>query len=145
MTGRALLVVEQPAPLDRLAEVVADPMTLEVVGQRVMDGWTVKEIARAWDVPPTAFNAWLHGDVERKAAVDAARRLHADQLALETVGIADDSGDAALRVKTRFQLATFQDRERFGERKAVVAKQRVIVDRRVGDTQETVAIEVGGE
>lgn len=155
---RALVVVPRrvETAYDRFVALRDDPMAMEMIGQRVMDGETLKQIARGQGVPVMQFIGWLMADPDRKAAYEAALKVRADELALETVSIADtvtrlnpdgsveiaDVPRDSLRVKTRMNLATFLDRERFGERKAPTATARVIVDRACGDGQDTVAVEV---
>lgn len=125
MTERAV------APLDRFAAVAADPMTLEVVGQRVMEGETLKQIARSWQVPVMRFVEWVVNDAFRCGVYQAALKVRADELAHEALRISDEQELAVgkngveydpdvardkLRVATRLKLAGTWDRERYGQR-----------------------------
>lgn len=105
-------------PMARLEVVVARPENAVVVFQRVCEGETLKEIAKAWGVPVGRFTQWYateHGDL-----YDAALRVRADQLAHEALERADGAdaetvGPAKLQVDTRLKLAGKWDRARYGE------------------------------
>lgn len=123
--------------VERLELVQADPNAMAVVCQRVIDGESLREIARAWELPTLRFAAWVGGDPERLAAYEGALRVRADELAHQVLGVADDTAGEvprdALRVKTRLQLAGFWDRERYGTGAGVSGKRtRVVVDRTCG-------------
>lgn len=145
---RALVVVERPITArDRFLHVQADPNSMEVVGQRVMEGDTLKRIARDWQVPVMQFIHWISSDPERFAIYEAALRIRADEMIGETLTIADDAtGDVArdkLRIDTRVKLSAYFDRARFGDTKARTAPARVVVDRECGaGERETVTVEV---
>ena len=127
-------------PLARLETVVASPETVSVVFQRVSDGETLKGIAKAWGVPVGRFTEWVM--TKHEVVYDAALRVRADQLAHETVAIADGAdadtvGPAKLQVDTRLKLAGKWDRGRYGE----VVK----VDRTITVTADAGLIGLAGE
>lgn len=85
-----------PGPLARLEEITNLPNTMEVIAQRVADGQTVKEIAKAWEVPFGKLMLWIESDDARSklywaaSAWDAHARIQdggklADDAALEEV------------------------------------------------------------
>jgi len=122
------------SPIDRYAVVVGNPETMEVVGQRVIEGETLMQIARAWQVPVMRFVEWVVNDAVRCGQYQAALKVRADVIANETLAIADgvdesrvvkgengqdivlepDSRRDSLRVRTRLQLAGHFDPTRFG-------------------------------
>ena len=46
-----VLMPDHMAKMQRLQVVVDDPMTMEIVIQRVLDGESLKAIARSWKLP----------------------------------------------------------------------------------------------
>jgi hypothetical protein len=118
-----------PGPLARFEVVKSSDETAGVVFQRVCEGETLKEIARAWGVPNGAFTQWYTGEHGEK--YEAALRVRADDLAHEALGISDEQVEVKredgsafdpavprdkLRVETRLKLAGKWDRERYGDR-----------------------------
>ena len=76
--------------------------------ERDMRGWS-------WG----ALWKWIRDDEGRRKEYEDALEAYAQDLALETVGIADGVEDAALgrlRVETRFKVAGKLDRERWGDK-----------------------------
>ena len=107
-----------PGPMARLEAVKADQSTPSVVFQRVCDGETLREIAKAWGLPKGRFVEWF--TTEHSALYDRALQVRADELAHETLEIADgaspeDSAPRKLRVDTRLKLAEKWDRQRYGK------------------------------
>ena len=109
--------------LQRFEEVIADPMTMSVIVQRITDAdapETLKEISRAWQVPLGKLAEWITQDRERTEQYANALRIAAEQCALDTVRIADSANPETvavrkLQVDTRFRLASKLAREKFGE------------------------------
>jgi len=109
--------------MDRFAAVTGDPSVMEAVGQRVMEGETLRKIAHAWEIPVMKFIEWVTMDVVRCGVYHAALKVRADELAHETLAIADgtdaNSEDVkrdGLRVRARMTLAGHFDPQRFGAR-----------------------------
>lgn len=101
----------------RLAALTEDPLTCTVLCQRVADGESVREVARAWAVPPGRLLGWLMEDRERWASYLAAKQAWVHGLIDEVVGIADREGEVPrdkLRIDTRLRLATAFAPEVFG-------------------------------
>lgn len=119
----------------RFQFIIEQPNTLEVLCQRVAEGETVKEIAKAWDVPHGRLSAWLLADADRCAQYFRAQQVHAHTLVEEAVGIADNiEGDVKrdkLRIETRFQVAGYHAKDRYGaqEKTGGGTKVNVIVQR----------------
>lgn len=98
----------------------ADPSTVSVIVQRVADGERLKEICRSRGWPYALVAQWVATQEEVAKAYEQALRLAADDLAQETVGIADGAdpetvGVAKLQVDTRLKLSGKLYRERYGE------------------------------
>jgi hypothetical protein len=79
---------------------------------------TLREIARAWQVPAGRFIEWY--TTEHAERYDAALKVRADQDAHETVEIADGTaaeeiGTAKLRIDARKWRASRWDRQRYGD------------------------------
>lgn len=112
-------------PLARLAECIADPATMSIIVQKITDAdspETLKDIARAWQVPLGRLAEWITEDRERSEQYANALRIASEQLALESIRIADDvipeAGavqKAKLQVDTRLKIASKLAREKFGE------------------------------
>jgi hypothetical protein len=122
--------IPDPGPLARWNVVKADEMTMPIVVQRIADGETLKQIAKAWQVPYGLFAQWLIEDRERSEQYNAALKLWMDSLAQETVQIADEQAAVVkedgstydpnvqrdkLRIDTRLKLAGKLNRERYGD------------------------------
>lgn len=149
MTAQALVSVDPGVgPLDRLEFVKSNPWTMEAVAQKVIDGWTLKQIARDWGVPVGRFCAWVLEEPGREGAYEAALRIRADELAHETLAVADDEvrapADKAVMLRARQWLAGKMDPARYGEHSRPRLAARVIVDRTC-DAGEKVAVEVAAE
>ena len=134
------MLAPDPGPIARLEAVVAQEHTPSVVFQRVTDGETLREIAKAWQVPAGLFMEWF--TTEYASLYDTALRLRADDLAHDALAVSegpprqavnaegdpllDDAGqpvivapDVArdkLRVDTKLKLAGKWDRDRYGEK-----------------------------
>jgi hypothetical protein len=105
--------------------------TLEEICQRVSDDETLAEVCKAWDLPFGRVRAWIAAEPEREAAYHAALRLRADQLAGETIAIADDvtafPQQKRVRIDTRFKLASYYDKQRFGDAPTVAVSNSVVL------------------
>ena len=100
---------------------VADPLTMDVITQRLSDGESLKEICRSRGWPKSFVWKWINNDPELKNAYDGALQAWADQMAQEAIQISDDADPetgvphAKLRVDTRLKIAAKWDRQRYGE------------------------------
>jgi hypothetical protein len=108
--------------LHMLEIVKNDPMTMEIVIQRVLDGESLRQIATAWDLPVTRFVKWIAEDDKRTAEYENALRVRADELvheALEAAEIGtDDIARDKLKVETKFRVASFWDKQKYGGEKS---------------------------
>ena len=109
------------AKMQRLQVVIDDPMTMEIVIQRVIDGESLKAIARAWQLPPTRFVKWISDDEKRLAEYEGALRVRADELVHEALHAAEHGEDIQrdkLIVETKFRTASMWDKQRYGGEKS---------------------------
>lgn len=155
VSARENAVVDQ-GPMERLEEVKRDVNAPSVVFQRLTDRETLGQIAKSWGCPKGRFVEWF--TTEHADLYDAALKVQAADLALETLEIADapprqavnaagaplfdEAGKAVLvepdvardklRTAVRQWHAARYDRARFGERadvKVEVEDKRLPVDR----------------
>ena len=112
--------------MSRLEAVLADPLTMDVLGLRLAEGEKLRAVAAAWQVPYPRLLAWILCDEGRQAQYVRALELHAHHLVAETVEIADAvaaTGEpvavqaAKLRIETRFKIAAHHARSLYGESK----------------------------
>lgn len=127
----------------RFSYIIEQPNTLDILVQRVAEGETVKEIARAWDIPHGRLSAWLLADKQRCEQYFRAQQVHAHTLVEEAVDIADNlEGDVKrdkLRIETRFQTAAYHARDRYGAQEKGGGGTRVnVIVQRSQQTPQTV-------
>jgi len=126
-------LVDHLGPAQRFELVVADPQTMDIVCQRVIDGESLKQIAKAWAVPPLRFTAWVGDDRGRLLAYDGALKIRADELVHEAYQVAHDCGGqkdvpaAKLQVDTNLKIASKWDKERYGNVETHNINSRVAV------------------
>jgi hypothetical protein len=117
-----VLMPDHLAKIQRLQLVVDDPMTMEVVIQRVIDGESLRQIARAWKLPVTRFVKWISDDEKRLAEYEGALRIRADELVHEALITAETGEDVArdkLVIDTGLKVAAMWDKQKYGNEKAV--------------------------
>lgn len=120
-----------PGPLARLETVKADPGTPSVIFQRMCDGETLKDIAKAWQIPKGRLAEWFttqHADL-----YDAALKVWAADLAVSALeaSLAATPEDVAVRklqADVALKLASKFDRVRYGETVRVEKEIRVTAD-----------------
>jgi hypothetical protein len=96
------------------------PETVSVLVQRAAEGERLREICKSRGWPYSIVAQWISDREEVAKAVEAARRIYADDLVMQTPEIADESGDGEVpkskhRTDVRFKVASFLDRPRFGD------------------------------
>lgn len=138
-----VLMPDHMAKMQRLQVVVDDPMTMEIVIQRVLDGESLKAIARSWKLPVTRFIKWISDDEKRLAEYEGALRIRADELVYEAVeraeGVVGPDGELSevardkLVIDTNLKVAAFWDKTRYGNEKAVGGAGITIVINRGGE------------
>lgn len=128
-----------PGPMARFEHVKVQESTPRVVFLRLCEGETLKDIAKAWQIPVGLFVEWF--TAEHLTLFDTAFRVRADQLAHEALAFADaatpdDVAPRKLQVDTRLKLAAQWDRSRYGAKDngAAGGGITVVVDRSCGGT-----------
>lgn len=158
MTAAVVVADPDPGPLARLEAVVAAGNTPSVVFQRVCEGETLRDIAKAWQIPVGRFTEWF--STEHSELYDAALKVRADQIANEALSIADEQQAVqkkdgsvfdpevprdTLRVKTRMQLAEKWDRQRYGSKDGGSGGGvTVVIDRSCGGEVRVGVQDAGG-
>ncbi len=120
--------------MQRLELAINDPMTMDVIVQRVLDGESLKAIAKSWKLPVTRFIKWVSSDDGRLHEYESALRIRADEAINEAIEISDQQHKAVsesgkvfdpevprdkLRIDTRLKIAALWDKERFGGEKGL--------------------------
>ncbi len=122
-----VLGLRDPGPMARFEDVIEKPDTLSIIVQRITDAdkpETLKEIARAWQVPHGKLAEWITEDRERAEKYANALKVAGEAAAHDVVRIADGASveDVAVRklqIDARKWYAGKVSRERFGESQEV--------------------------
>ena len=139
-----VLMPDHLAKMQRLQVVVDDPMTMEIVIQRVLDGESLKAIARSWKLPVTRFVKWISDDEKRLAEYEGALRIRADELVYEAVeraeGVVGPDGELSevardkLVIDTNLKVAAMWDKQKYGGEKIIGgAGINIIINRGGGE------------
>ena len=122
-----ILMNDGLAKMQRLEIVKNDAMTMDIVIQRVIDGESLKSIAKSWDLPVTRFIKWISDDEKRLAEYEGALRIRADELVYEaveraegTIGPDGELSEVArdkLVIDTNLKVAAMWDRNKYGGEK----------------------------
>lgn len=133
------LNLRDPGPMARFEEMIADGGVMGEISQRLMDGETLREIAKSRQVPYGKLAEWIIADTTRSERYARASRIWVDALARETVGIADNAeatkvgiSHAKLQTDVRMRIASKLDRGTYGDNAAVNVNlngARVLPDR----------------
>jgi len=143
-----VLMPDHLAKIQRLQLVVDDPMTMEVVIQRVIDGESLRQIARAWKLPVTRFVKWISDDEKRLAEYEGALRIRADELVHEALITAETGEDVArdkLVIDTGLKVAAMWDKQRYGGEKTTGgAGINIIINRSGAEIPEGNTVVIDG-
>ena len=150
-----VLMPDHMAKMQRLQVVVDDPMTMEIVIQRVLDGESLKAIARSWKLPVTRFIKWISDDEKRLAEYEGALRIRADELVYEAVeraeGIVGPDGELSevardkLVIDTNLKVAAMWDRNKYGGEKTTGgAGINIIINRSGAEIPEGNTVVIDG-
>lgn len=85
---------------------------MEEICVRVLEGETIEDIAKSWEVPCGAVMLWILADADRR---DQWKRTHEALMMVygqQAVAIADASENDGLRVRTRLALRDQWQKER---------------------------------
>jgi len=150
-----VLMPDHMAKMQRLQVVVDDPMTMEIVIQRVLDGESLKAIARSWKLPVTRFIKWISDDEKRLAEYEGALRIRADELVYEAVeraeGVVGPDGELSevardkLVIDTNLKVAAMWDRNKYGGEKTTGgAGINIIINRSGAEIPEGNTVVIDG-
>ena len=150
-----VLMPDHLAKMQRLQVVVDDPMTMEIVIQRVLDGESLKAIARSWKLPVTRFVKWISDDEKRLAEYEGALRIRADELVYEAVeraeGVVGPDGELSevardkLVIDTNLKVAAMWDRNKYGGEKTTGgAGINIIINRSGAEIPEGNTVVIDG-
>ena len=150
-----VLMPDHMAKMQRLQVVVDDPMTMEIVIQRVLDGESLKAIARSWKLPVTRFIKWISDDEKRLAEYEGALRIRADELVYEAVERAEgvvgpdvELSEVArdkLVIDTNLKVAAMWDKQKYGGEKTTGgAGINIIINRSGAEIPEGNTVVIDG-
>jgi len=127
MSGSGAVQVSDGGPVERYERLMERPVD-EVMGEvcaRVVEGDSLRAVARDFGVPVARFMVWVTSDDERRAMYEGALRLRADELVHESlVDVPEDElGSHKLKV------AGLWDRKRFGRGDGGGVGLKVVVQR----------------
>lgn len=139
-----VLLPDHMQKMQRLEIVKNDKMTMEIVIQRVIDGESLKSIARSWQLPITRFIKWISDDEKRLAEYEGALRIRADELVYEaveraegTIGPDGELSEVArdkLVIDTNLKVAAMWDKQKYGGEKIIGgAGINIIINRGGGE------------
>ena len=109
---------------ERLLERPVDEVMAEVCA-RVVEGDSLRAVARDFGVPVARFMVWVTSDDERRGMYEGALRLRADELVHESLVDADPGELAGHKLK----VAGLWDRKRFGRGDGGGVGLKVVVQR----------------
>jgi len=127
MSGSGAVQVSDGGPVERYERLMERPVE-EVMGEvcaRVVEGDSLRAVARDWGLPVARFMTWVASDDERRGMYEGALRLRADELVHESlVDVPEDElGSHKLKV------AGLWDRKRFGRGDGGGVGLKVVVQR----------------
>lgn len=134
--------------MQMLEIVKKDPMTMEIVIQRVIDGESLKQIATAWKLPVTRFVKWISDDDTRLSEYENALKVRADEMvheAIHTAQYGEDIQRDKLVVETKFRAASMWDKQRYGGEKSTGgAGINIIINRGGAEIKEENTVTIDG-
>ena len=127
MSGSGAVQVSDGGPVERYERLMERPVE-EVMGEvcaRVVEGDSLRAVARDWGLPVARFMTWVASDDARRGMYEGALRLRADELVHESlVDVPEDElGSHKLKV------AGLWDRKRFGRGDGGGVGLKVVVQR----------------
>ena len=150
-----VLLPDHMQKMQRLEIVKNDSLTMEIVIQRVLDGESLKAIARSWKLPVTRFIKWISDDEKRLAEYEGALRIRADELVYEAVeraeGVVGPDGELSevardkLVIDTNLKVAAMWDRAKYGGEKTTGgAGINIIINRSGAEIPEGNTVVIDG-
>lgn len=100
---------------ETLLEAYGEDELLQFINYRVMDGNTLTKVCDELMVPYPIVWEWIGDEMSRLKAYEQALKGLSDFIVHGMIEIANDSGDAKVRLDAAKWLASRWDRSRFGE------------------------------
>lgn len=100
---------------ETLLEAYGEDELLQFINYRVMDGNTLTKVCEELMVPYPIIWEWIGDEMSRLKAYEQALKGLSDYVVHGMIEIANDSGDAKVRLDAAKWLASRWDRSRFGE------------------------------
>ncbi len=119
--------VSDGGPLERYERLLERPVdeVMSEVCARVVEGDSLRAVARDWGLPVARFMTWVASDDERRGMYEGALRLRADELVHESL---TDAGEQEL-AGHKLKVAGLWDRKRFGRGDGGGVGLKVVVQR----------------
>lgn len=127
MSGSGAVQVSDGGPVERYERLMERPVE-EVMGEvcaRVVEGDSLRTVARDMGLPVARFMTWVASDDERRGMYEGALRLRADELVHESL---TDAGEQEL-AGHKLKVAGLWDRKRFGRGDGGGVGLKVVVQR----------------
>ena len=134
-TAQRAVAVSDGGPVERYERLLERPWD-EVMGEvcaRVVEGDSLRTVARDMGLPVARFMVWVTADDERRSMYEGALRLRADELVHESLGDAHEGELAGHKLK----VAGLWDRKRFGRGDGGGVGLKVVVNRFGGGSDES--------
>jgi hypothetical protein len=85
------VMASAPGPMARFLAVRDDPNTPQIIVQRLAGGESLRDIARAWQIPYMRFVAWIAANGDLTEQCKRVRELAGIELRMEGLEIIDDA------------------------------------------------------
>lgn len=100
---------------ETLLEAYGEDEMLQYINYRVMDKMTLTQVCEELTVPYPVVWEWISDEMSRLQAYEKALKGLSDHIVHSMIEIANDSGDAKVRLDAIKWLSSRWDRSRFGE------------------------------
>lgn len=116
--------LQDPGPIARFGAVTADTSTPGIIVQRLADGESIRDIAKAWQIPYKRFLSWIAANGDLTEQCKRVRELAGIELRMEGLEIVDEVegveepaavAAAKLRAEYRERLSRDMNRPLFGK------------------------------
>ena len=135
---RGVVGVSDGGPVERYERLLERPVE-EVMGEvcaRVVEGDSLRTVARDMGLPVARFMTWVASDDERRGMYEGALRLRADELVHESLSDVADTTPGELG-SHKLKVAGLWDRKRFGRGDGGGVGLKVVVNRFGGGSDES--------
>lgn len=137
MSSSGAVQLSDGGPVERYERLMERPVE-EVMGEvcaRVVEGDSLRTVARDMGLPCARFMVWVTSDDERRGMYEGALRLRADELVHESLH--DAECDPTAVAGHKIKVAGLWDRKRFGRGDGGGVGLKVVVNRFGGGSDES--------